>query len=272
MSMNLINIKEEAANIVKAWTRYADYLDDTELESSRNCSTHDDFVSYMDGKLFTDKELVQEICKKGESLLMMNIIKIAAFCSEDLNNDYATALAMVNSCSENMEIINSKFKDDKNFILEALKEQNVLSYASERLRDDDEVVHFSVKQNPKTIVFASDRFRTDKPFILELLKKDNYIVEYMHSDLTKDAYFLLDCWKIVGGRCSDSHMLLHGHAKTFIKVMSDELKPLFNHVYLEGPNHNINEQMLAGFNKYLLNKELKQELSVSNKQNKKVKI
>lgn len=64
--------------------------------------------------------------------------------------------------------LDPKLRDDKDIILEALKENGqALQYASEALRDDEECVIKAMSKNVQMLYFASNRLQSSK----ELLEK-----------------------------------------------------------------------------------------------------
>lgn len=267
-----MNIKEEATIILNNWQRHVQLLEQRYLEDSDDELTmHEELISYID-KTFINKELVQEICQQGTNFLLSNDIKIADYCSEHLKNDRITALEMVKSNGANLELINKHFKNDKDFILKALEHSNVLCYVSEKLRDDEDVVTLSVHKNPKTIFFASDRFKNNSEFVFELIKKDNYLLRCIHLDLRDNEQFMLNFWHLMKDRHFESHMILHSHALNIVDYMGDSLKPFFKDINFQVENDKLCEQMQICFDKFKLHKELKFELTISNKQIKKTKI
>jgi hypothetical protein len=264
--------QEQAAKILSEWEIHIDSLYDEYTVLEENDPTvYEELISLMDSKLFTDKELVKEICKQGWDFLNTNEVEIASFCSEEVKNDRDTALVMVNSVRTNLRLLNDELKDDKEFILEALQHGDVLEYASERLRDDDDVVLLSVENKPKTIGYASDRFKQDKTLMLKLLKENNNIITDMHSDIMNDIYFLLDCWKVIEQDNIESDIRSRYYISALIRKMDKEIQSHFLKVTLNDPIDNLSKQINSCFNQCILIKELNTELKIG-KQPKRLKV
>jgi hypothetical protein len=264
--------QEQAAKILSEWEIHIDSLYDEYTVLEENDPTvYEELISLMDSKLFTDKELVKEICKQGWDFLNTNEVEIASFCSEEVKNDRDTALVMVKSVRTNLRLLNDELKDDKEFILEALQHGDVLEYASERLRDDSDIVHLAIKNKPKAIAYASDRFKKDKKLMLQLVNENNYVIVDIHSDLMNEAYFLLDCWKVLKHDNNNSGMRNHYYASTLIRQMGKEIQAVFSQVDLNAPMDTLNKQMNSCFNQYILAKELNTELKIG-KQPKRLKV
>lgn len=262
------NIELEAKKIIYQWKKSCESLDDRYLNDEAPDITPQETIALLVGNdLFTDKNLVKEMCKQAPNFLTMNNIKIAAFCSEAVRNEREVALEIIKTNGKNFEVLDSKFRDDKEFVLEALQHDSILEYASASLRDDDQVVNFAVSRNAKSIVFASDRFTGDKEFILAVLKKDEYVLQYLnqyiHNNLRNDIEFLSDCWKTVSERYTNDRVALQYHAKTLLEYMSDDLKPIFSQVELG--DKNIKQRIEACFNHYILNNELNSENQIKTK-------
>lgn len=264
--------KKEAAKILSQWESHIDNLYDefTILEENQP-TVYEELTSLVGQSLFTDKELVKELCKQGWEFLNTNEIEIASFCSEDVRSDRDTALIMVKSWRTNLRLLSDEIKDDKEFILEALQHEDILEYASERLKDDDEVVYFAIGKKPKEIKYTSDRFRKDKTLMLQLLNENNHIIEYIHVDIMNDVYFLLDCWKIIERDNIDSDMRSRYYTSTLIRKMDKEIQSQFLQVDLNAPHESLNKQINSCFNKYILDEELNTEFNIG-KQPKKPKV
>jgi hypothetical protein len=255
----MIDIEHEAKKIIYKWKKHCEDVEERSLNDETSVIEPQEAIDSLVGSdLFRDKELVKQICKQALKFLIMNDIRIAAFCSDEVRSDRDVALEIIKTNGKNLELLNDKLKDDKEFILEALQYDTILEYASERIRDDNDVVNLAVIKHPELIVFASDRFTGNKDFILNLLKKDSYVLQYLnhytHNNLRNDVDFLLDCWKAVADRKTDNVVALQYHAKTLLEYMSDDLKPIFSKVKLG--DRNISQQIESCFNHYILNQEL----------------
>ena len=80
-----------------------------------------------------------------------------------------------------------ELRDDKDVIMEAVKNDGqILYYASERLRDDNDVVMEAIKNKPLIFKYASLRLRSDKEYAklaitLGMEKAKRYIVTIYQS-------------------------------------------------------------------------------------------
>jgi hypothetical protein len=253
--------KLEASIILKEWEKYVYYVNIKYREIVDERPTiHQELAALIKKDLFNDKRLVQEICKQGQSFIVTNDILLADFCNDELKNDYNTALDLVKTHRENFMLVNSKFRDDKMFILEALNDANVLQYVSSRLKDDSEIVHLSLKKHPYTIKFAPNKFKTDKKLLLELIKERNSVIQFIPSELDNDIDFLFDCWKILESD-SISDVFIRNYGSALVNRMNKSLQPLFSQVVFNEDGDTIKKQMNACFNKYMLNQELNLELN-----------
>lgn len=268
--MNTIEIK--AKEILKQWHEIVDIIDDKYTQSNNRPNINNEFISLIGNDLFTDKELIKEICKQESEFLLMNGIKIATFCSDDLKNDRDIALGIVKTHGDNLELLNNKFKDDKKFVLEALEYSHIIMHVSERLKDDDDVVNLAINKNSKSIIFVSERFRKNETFVMNLLAKDSYLIEHMHIDFRNDDQFLLKFWEKVT-TLYKTPAIQNYNASKLIQNVGDKLQPFFRMVNSDRYNPNLIPEMMEVFDKIKLHKELNQELNIKNlNNNKKIKI
>jgi hypothetical protein len=88
-----------------------------------------------------------------------------------------------------LEIVDKKLKNDKVFVIEAIK-ANVsnFKYASDKLKDDQEVVNciLNLKDGAYQIQYSSDRFKSKKEIAKNLLTKTGSTLEYFSENIKKD--------------------------------------------------------------------------------------
>ena len=83
-----------------------------------------------------------------------------------------------------------KLLEDKELILEAVKQDGqILYYASEELRDDKEIVLTAVTNKGLIFKYASKRLRGDKEIALAAIKQDKRAEMYVTEELRNDEEF-----------------------------------------------------------------------------------
>ena len=75
--------------------------------------------------------------------------------------------------------------DNKEFMLQALKDKAswVLAYCSDKLFEDKELMLEAVKQNGQLLYYISEELRDDKEIVLEAVKNKGIILKYASKRL-----------------------------------------------------------------------------------------
>ena len=91
------------------------------------------------------------------------------------------------------------FRDDKEIVLEAVKENGrALQYASKLLRNDKEVVLEAVKQDGRPLEYASNELKNDKEIVLKAVKQNGWALEYVSQQFQNDKEIVLAAIKQEG--------------------------------------------------------------------------
>jgi hypothetical protein len=238
-------------------------------EESIFCTNHQHFKSILGHYIFTDKELILEINKQGDTFLKCNNIKLIDFVTTELKNDKDFILELIKVKGSNLSLLKEEFKDDEEIVWAAIKsEPEIFACASERLRDNDDIVDFVLKKYPKAIKYTSDRFKNNKIFVSKLIKSDFSLLPNIHDDIKNDLYFLLDLWKEV--KLDQWNDKLFNYRTAFLlNNMGKQIKPFFEPVDPDLEVEDVIMQMESCFNNLILQKELS---SSQNKHFKKMKL
>ena len=106
-----------------------------------------------------------------------------------------------------LEFASEKFKDDKEIVLEALRNYgkvngklngNALEHASERLRDDREVVLEALGNSGHALKFASERFKDEREIVLEAVKDTGWALQFASDRFHEDKEIVLEAVKNEG--------------------------------------------------------------------------
>ncbi len=95
-----------------------------------------------------------------------------------------------------MEYVSDNLKNDKEFVLEAVKSNGyALEYASDNLKNDKDFVLEVVKQDVRALEYVPDNLKNDKEFVLEAVKSNGNALKYASDNLRNDKEFVLDAAK-----------------------------------------------------------------------------
>ena len=119
--------------------------------------------------------------------------------SDELKNDKEFMLEAVKNdwYGEVLQYASDELKADKEFMLGIIKNYgygSLLMYASDELKNDREVVMEAVKNNNtgEALEYASDELKVDKDIVLEAVKNDGWALKYASDELKKDKEFILE--------------------------------------------------------------------------------
>ena len=169
-----INLRAEALKqkIVREFERY-DFKNFSEDEFfKKNCSEIDDIVK-------DDVEFIAELSKYSNLVFRY-------FTTEKSNNK-ELAIKMLDYIKDFSSPVTIVLEDDKDVVLEAVKNSGwALKYASKRLQDDKDVVFKAIKYNGRALKYASKRLQDDKGFILEAVENDGRALEFAVSETVEN--------------------------------------------------------------------------------------
>lgn len=98
-------------------------------------------------------------------------------------------LEAVKQCGGALQFASPELKDNKEMVLEAIKQRNwaywVMEFASAELKGDRQVILKAVKQDGRVLRFASPALKGDKEVVLEALHENLDAVRYASSKLKK---------------------------------------------------------------------------------------
>ena len=106
--------------------------------------------------------------------------------------DRAKALSRIRSWIDYFHTCSDELKDDRSFILDAVKlVGGVLEFARSDFQNDEEIVFEAIKQDNKAIKFANDRFKSDEGFVTRLVEAGCCVLPFITSTLRDNQSVVL---------------------------------------------------------------------------------
>ncbi len=167
-------------------------------------------------------------------------------------------LDILNENAHNIKFIPNEFKDNRDFILEAINldsvcnAYNFLTFLSDELKDDKEIVLKIVEKDPFSMLYSSNRLQADKEVLSKAIFAAPIMIQYASEDLQLDKELVLVCLKSLKGSFG------HIHTDVVDEFMQKGIEDKDSAIkYLEA---------------ILLNNVLQDELSAKLTINKKIKV
>jgi hypothetical protein len=151
------------------------------------------FLKKASTELKSDEEVVlKAINQEGKAILYADAMLAANF-NFTANSQVRNALKHANRnfaltaflCDRNLfDFINDKFRQDKAFVLEAVR-KNCHVYKS-CISEDDDIILAAVTQNETLMEYVSSDKRKDKFLMLAVLKKNGLALNYLSDEFKDD--------------------------------------------------------------------------------------
>lgn len=134
---------------------------------------------------WSNKEEVFSIIRQNEDILKS--------VPEYLKEDRVFALSVAKINPKGLKYLSSKFFDDMDIMLEAIKKEGpIFDNTSQRLKDDYDFTIKAVKQNGEVFEFISSKFKENKDLVLISILNDPYSFRYIPEYLRKNEEFILE--------------------------------------------------------------------------------
>ena len=98
-----------------------------------------------------------------------------------------TILKKISLGEINFEDLESKFRQERDIVIEALKHDRwALLYAADKFKKDKDIVLRTVKNNGLALELADDNLRGDRNIVLHAVKHCGYALKYASNKLQQD--------------------------------------------------------------------------------------
>lgn len=120
--------------------------------------------------------------------------RIFKFLPEHLRKDEEIVTIAVTDYFSNIQYADYKFRNDKDFVLNALKTADrggyILWHISRDLRADRDIVDRAITMNGNEIRFAHPKFLKDKKMVLKAIERGGALLNILDEEMLKDADIL----------------------------------------------------------------------------------
>lgn len=159
------------------------------IEKLMKCSNiYYHVFQHVDPVLRADKDFVLRIMKNPK------YSHILTYLSEDLKKDMDVVMTALDSERHAIEYVSDELKADPKFIkiIKGRYKKDLLRYVNKKWGDDKDFVLEAVKNQGYQILYASDRLKQDREITLEAISSDEYAFLYIASDFKNDRSLLLE--------------------------------------------------------------------------------
>lgn len=138
-------------------------------------SSKKDIAKFFNVIILDNENMIKEIIKKAG-------YENFKYASARLKESRDYVLEIIPIVPKTYELIDSRFRDDKEVTLSAVRNDGMnLRLASWRLLEDKEIVIEAVKNNPHSLQFADDKLQDDEELLSYVTKDDSYYYNFLDT-------------------------------------------------------------------------------------------
>jgi hypothetical protein len=144
---------------------------------------------HLSDELKNDEQFIWQLFYKSEG-------RIFPFLLEKFKNDREFVLEAVKQKGELLKYVSEEFKNDREVVMEAVKQDGgSLKYASEEFKNDREVVMEAVKQKSWSFYDASNSLKKNRDFVIEIVKIQGHALKYASHEFKNDREVVMEAVK-----------------------------------------------------------------------------
>lgn len=142
----------------------------------------------------SDEEIVAMVATATREQVVEMIQKdvtIIKYLPEEFKSDKELMLGAIKETPRAMKYVSKTLLNDKDFLIEATKENRALVYVPKEIRNNKELMTSVIEAVPANLIYCEE-LKEDKEFVLGLVKKDGMTIRFVSESLQDDKDVVLE--------------------------------------------------------------------------------